>query len=495
MRETDHTDLALVLKGKAPIIILETYDEPEALALLGRLRKGLFGSAWRWTHTQGLEPLGFGLELKNPEEYTEPSAMLKYLKAQHGAQLFVLCDLHPFIDEPKVVRYLKDIALDALSKKQKLVLLSHQLKVPAELKRLSVKAQIRLPDAEEIMSIVREQAREWQEDNHGQKIRTDSETLDRLVANLIGLPHQDVRRLAHGAIVDDGAITDADLPELTRAKFALMDMEGVLHFEYSTEHLQDVAGFTQLKSWLARRRAAFIEAKSRSGGADIPKGVLLFGVQGGGKSLAAKAIAGVWGVPLLRLDMASLYNKYIGETERNLREALKLADLMEPCVLWVDELEKGLAEDSDNAVGKRLLGTLLTWMAERKSRVFLVATSNDVSQLPPELMRKGRFDEIFFVDLPATTVREDIFRIHMTKRRLSIEDIDLSELAAMSEGFTGAEIEQVIVSALYEASAEEKVLAQRHLEHCLRNTQPLSVLRAEHMASLRHWASERAINA
>ena len=229
---------------------------------------------------------------------------------------------------------------------------------------------------------------------------------------------------------------------------------------------------------------------------DAPKGVLLFGVQGGGKSLAAKAIAGIWGLPLLRLDMASLFNKFIGETEKNLRKSLELADLMAPCVLWMDEIEKGLANDSsDNATGKRLLGTLLTWMAERKSRVFMVATSNDISILPPELMRKGRFDEVFFVDLPDNETREIIFRIHMEKRKINPESFDLAVLAQQTEGFTGAEIEQAIVSGIYSARAQKENVNQVHVSRAILNTQPLSVVMSEKIERLRSWAIKRAVAA
>lgn len=274
-----------------------------------------------------------------------------------------------------------------------------------------------------------------------------------------------------------------------------MDMDGVLHYEYSTVAIADVAGLQRLKSWLAERKAVVLNAGAHAG-LDAPKGVLLFGVQGGGKSLAAKAIAGAWGLPLLRLDMAALYNKFVGETERNLRDALKLADTMSPCVLWIDEIEKGLAQgDSDNATSKRLLGTLLTWMAERKTQVFLVATSNDISALPPELMRKGRFDEIFFVDLPDAETRRSIFAIHMKKRGLSDKGFDLSALADISDGFTGAEIEQAVVSATYTAAAQGEPVVAAFLANAILNTSPLSVVMAEKMAQLRSWAQDRAVPA
>jgi SpoVK/Ycf46/Vps4 family AAA+-type ATPase len=258
-----------------------------------------------------------------------------------------------------------------------------------------------------------------------------------------------------------------------------------------------VGGQRNLKKWLERRRPVFAGDASASG-LDIPKGVLLLGVQGGGKSLAAKAIAGSWAAPLLRLDVGALYNKYHGETERNLREALETAEAMAPCVLWLDEIEKGLStggDSSDGGVSRRVLGALLTWMSDRKSRVFMVATANDISRLPPELMRKGRFDEIFFVDLPSEEVRAEIFTIHLQKRSQTPDLFDVGILAARAKGFSGAEIEQVVIAGMYEAYANNTALSTALLNNEIKNTRPLSVIRAEEVNDLREWASERTVKA
>jgi len=489
----NNNDLKLILNTQASLIVVETWDETRSVDLLQNFFRNASLPAWRWSVTEGLFPLGFGLELANPEQYAEPENVLRYIKEYRKPGAFVLCDLHPFLETPKIIRLLKDIALSYSQSQHKLVLVSHRLQLPPELSRLAVSVSLSMPSEDEILGIIREQARIWGDKNRKAKIKTDNQTLQKLVNNLKGLPHQDVRRLAYGAIADDGAITEDDLPEVTKAKFALMNMEGVLHFEYSTAHLRDVAGLYTLKKWLENRREALSSEDSKL---DPPKGVLLFGVQGGGKSLAAKAIAGVWGLPLLRLDMAALFNKYIGETERNLREALKLADLMSPCVLWLDEIEKGMADGSDDSgMPKRLLGTLLTWMAERKSRVFMVATSNDISQLPPELMRKGRFDEIFFVDLPDSQTRYSIFSIHLEKRELEPAHFNLDALAQLSDGFTGAEIEQAVVSATYSAAARGRDICDELLQEAIQQTQPLSVVMAERMDELRAWAKERAVRA
>jgi hypothetical protein len=485
----ESTDLHLLLSGEHRLLGLETHDEPRALHLildhLGTKPLPL----WRWSVTEGLNPLGLSLMDTQDKPNTHSlEAALRHIKSLSANGLFVLCDTHPYLDDPIVIRLIKDLVF-ANHPAHKLLLLGPSLPLAPELARQALKLKMALPAETEILSMVRESALAWAKRRGAATTAPDALAINALVSSLKGLPHGDVQRLIKGAIDDDGVVTLSDLPALNRAKFELMNLSGVLHFEYHTAHLRDVAGFSLLKRWLNDRREPFLRAEK-----DIPKGVLLMGIQGGGKSLAAKAVAGVWGLPLLRLDMAQLYNKFIGETERNLREALQLADQLAPCVLWMDELEKGLADgSSDNGLGQRLLGSLLTWMSERKSRVFLVATSNEIRALPPELLRKGRFDEIFFVDLPAANQRLQIFTIHLQKREQPLDHLDLNRLAALSDGFTGAEIEQAIVSGLYNAQARNCSLDQALLEKALAQTCPLSVLMAEPLAALRAWAEGRAL--
>ncbi|MGD8672638.1 MAG: AAA family ATPase, partial [Thiogranum sp.] len=271
------------------------------------------------------------------------------------------------------------------------------------------------------------------------------------------------------------------------------DQGGALSFELDTAAFGDVGGLDRLKRWLLQRREVFLEPDSTL---DPPRGILLVGVQGGGKSLAAKAVAGLWQLPLLRLDFGTLYNKFFGETERNLRSSLATAEAMAPCVLWVDEIEKAIASgDYDSGTSKRVLGTLLTWMAERRAPVFLVATANRIDNLPPELVRKGRLDEIFFVDLPDTPTRLKIFEIHLAKRDHAPHDFELMRLATASEGFSGAEIEQAVVAGLYLAREQGEKLTTAHLLTELAQTRPLSVVMAEQLAALRAWAAQRTVPA
>ena len=492
----DTKDLATILNARIPIVAIESADERRVLALLLRLAMERQLSFYQWRVTRGLELGGFGPAPDKAAELTDPEALLAHIAGTPGPALYALCDFHPYLkDAPTNVRYLKDIALDHEQLGNTTVLVSHTLEVPVELGRVTAKFNLRLPSDDELMGMVRTQAKAWSE-QHRQKVRTDQRTLDRLVANLRGVSHADAQVLIRHAVFDDGAITESDIPEVNRLKFELMDSEGVLRFEYDTESLASVAGLDNLKSWLALRRHAFLAEQ-----ADRPRGVLLLGVQGGGKSLAARAIAGFWGLPLLRLDFGTLYNKYFGETERNLRNSLRQAELMAPCVLWMDEVEKGVATGgSDNATSKRVLSTLLTWMAENRRPVFIVATANDIAELPPELVRKGRLDEIFFVDLPDAATRAEIFRIHLAKRSLAPEHFDLDELARAAEGFTGAEVEEAIVSARYLAGAraDEGVageVGQGDVLAAVNRTFPMSVMRAESIDALRTWARDRTVPA
>lgn len=489
----DIHDLGLVLDSKAKLILIESWDEPRVLQTLTSLavKRGL--GLQMWSVTEGLQRLGFGGAPEEGEASLEPEAALKLIKADPQPTLYVLCDLHPFlVDNPKLVRLLKEIAMNEAPNKPTLVLVSHACKLPPEVQRYASRFRLALPSEDELLAIVRDEATAWSARNRNARVRTDNRTLQQVVKNLRGMSHAEARALARNVICDDGAITQEDLPELNKTKFQLLDMEGVLSFEYDTERFAEVGGLSNLKRWLAERQDIFLEGKA----VDLPKGVLLVGVQGGGKSLAAKAVAGLWGLPLLRLDFACLYNKFFGETERNLREALLLAEQMAPCVLWMDEVEKGLASgDHDGGVSQRVLGTLLTWMAERKAPVFVVATANAIARLPPELVRKGRFDELFFVDLPDAAIRAEIFRIHLVRRELEPAGFDLAQLAAASEGFSGAEIEQLVVSALYAAQAQQQAVDQGLLLQGIQGTAPLSVVMAEDLEALRTWAAGRTVNA
>ncbi|HEB56952.1 MAG TPA: AAA family ATPase [Gammaproteobacteria bacterium] len=487
----DRHDLELVLQSRIPIVALETREERRAMELLRSLMLTSGQRLFRWTVTEGMISVVHGLGLQS--ETVEPAAALLQIKNDKKEGVYVLVDFHPWLDDPVHVRLLKDIAIQYEQYGQTIVLLSHHLDIPPELSHYCASVSLNLPDSDKIASIVRETAVAWSREHAGQRVRADKSILDKLVRNLAGLTVAEVRRLAKRVIYDDGAINADDLPRLLKAKYELLNRDGVLQYEYDTEEFSQIGGFAHLRKWLAQRKNSF---QNENRILDRPKGLLLLGVQGCGKSLAAKATAGDWGLPLLRLDVGSLFNKFHGETERNLRETLKAAEAMSPCVLWIDEIEKGFSVSAnDNGTSKRVLGTLLTWMAENKEAVFLVATANDIDALPPELIRKGRMDEIFFVDLPDLSARRHIFEIHLRRREQDPIHFSLAELARKSKGFSGAEIEQVVVSALYSAQAQSSRLSDELIAEEIAQTRPLSVLMGEKIKRLRDWAESRTVSA
>lgn len=491
----DAHDLGLILDSRVPLVVIQSHEENRVLDLLMQVTNKRTLPMQVWSLTDGLRSMGFAMGEPEGDSLQDPEAALTAIKRTTCKGVFVLCDFHPFLnnDHPRLVRLLKDIVLQYERVNRTIVLLSHALEPPPELRRHCACFALSVPGEEQILSIIREEAQAWSTQNNNQRVKTDKQTLDKIVANLRGLSQSDVRRLARGLIFDDGAISEDDLPEINRGKFQLMDMHGVLSYEYNTEQFSNVGGLHHLKQWLEQRQNAFLAADGTS---DIPKGILLLGVQGSGKSLAAKSVAGLWGLPLLRLDFGALYNKFYGESEKNLREALKLAELMSPCVMWFDEIEKGIANQGhDDGTSQRVLGALLTWMAERTKPVFVVATSNNISRLPPELIRKGRLDEIFFVDLPDVATREDIFTIHLRRRKHDPGQFAVSQLAEAAEGFSGAEIEQAIVAAMYTAMAQEKPLNTAGLLEEIARTRPIAVVMAEEIAALRLWAKDRTVSA
>ena len=488
-------DLEVLLRSHTPIIVIETHDEARILETLQSMTIRSSADAYlplfRWTVTDGLQRLDIALEPQTIN--AEPTDALRHIRAVTKPGIYVLLDFHPFLDDPVHVRLLKDICMRYREIPRQIVLLSHAVKLPNELEAYSARFDMALPSEAERHAIVERVANEWANENPGSRVTADPKAHAMLIQNLAGLTYRDTERLARNAIFVDGVIDQSDLPEVMQAKYELLNRAGSLHFEYDTARFSDVGGMDRLKSWLSQRRPAF-RGEQDVAHLDAPKGILLTGIQGCGKSLAAKATAGVFGVPLLRLDFGALYDKYHGETERKLRESLATADVMAPCVLWIDEIEKGLAgRGGETGTTQRVLGTFLTWMAEKQRRVFVVATANDINSLPPELVRKGRFDEIFFVDLPGLRVRASILAIHLSSREQSLADFDIEALARAMQGFSGAEIEQAVVSALYAAHAAGLALSTALILEEVGQTQPLSVVMRERIDALRQWADGRTV--
>jgi hypothetical protein len=398
-------ELEMLLASHFAIVVVESREEARVLQLIreagARASRGRQWSIFKWTVTEGLARMDADFGAQRP--LADPAQLLRHLKATPAAGIYVLLDFHPYLSDPVNVRMIKDIAQGYDKVPRTLVLLSHEINLPQELEHLSVRLTLGRPTRNERLMVVTRVAQEWAALHGGRAPKIDDKALEHLVDNLAGLDAPDTERLARQAIFDDGALTMSDLPAVLAAKYQLLNRGGTLSYEPDTAKFADIGGLARLRQWLISRKPAF---DGSAPALDPPKGVMLLGVQGCGKSLAARAAAGIFAVPLLRLDFGALYSKWHGESEKNLRDSLRAAESLAPCVLWVDEMEKALASgEGDSGVSRRVLGTFLTWLAEQRARIFVVATANDISALPPELVRKGRFDEIFFVDLPKSAAR------------------------------------------------------------------------------------------
>ncbi|GAA5067009.1 AAA family ATPase [Lysobacter panacisoli] len=493
---TELQDLTALIRANTPLIVIETRDEARVVELFRQALMHVWRALHRWSITEGLRRIDLDRE-DAAEIAPDASNTLQAIRNADQRGIYVLLDFHPYLGYAGTQRQLRDIVQRRDCQPHVLVLVGHKVELPPELDAIAVRYAPRLPDANALLKLVREEAENYAREHGGKRVEVDSEAVQQIVRNLRGLDPIDARRIARHLIFEDGALGPDDLPQLAKLKFELLNRSGHLHYEYDSARMDEVAGAARFKRWIEQRRGVFVSGDAPPG-LDPPKGVLLLGVQGCGKSMLAKAVAAGFGVPLVRLDFGTLYDKFHGETEKNLRAALASAEQLEPCVLWIDEIEKGLAGDggdSDGGVSRRVLGYLLTWMAERRSRVFLVATANQIDELPPELLRKGRFDEIFFVDLPSPAVREQLFALHLRKRSLDPSTFDLAGLATASDGFSGAEIEQAIVAALYAAHAAKAPLVDFTLRNELKQTRPLSVLMGEQVQALREWANGRTVPA
>ena len=496
LRVDPQAELEVLLASQCPLILVETREEARAIGLVRaaalKLHRARGWPVFQWTLTEGLERIDIsnGPLLKGT---TEPEPVLRRIKAATGPGIYVLLDFHPFLESPLHVRLIKDIAQAYEQSARTLVFVSHEISWPGELEHLGARLPMQLPTVAERAQIVARVIQEWADAHRGRTPAIDPAAEAALADNLAGLTQSDALRLARRAVFNDGALGMGDVAQAQAARYRLLNRAGVLSYEPNVAEFAEVGGMKRLRDWLQRRRSAF-EAHANT--PDPPRGVLLLGVQGCGKSLAAKAAAALFGVSLLRLDVGAIFSKWHGESEKNLRESLAAADALAPCVLWIDEIEKAFAAgDSDGGTSRRVLGSFLTWLAEKRSRVFVVATANDIQALPAELVRKGRFDEIFFVDLPDAAARAEILRIHAARRGLALGAREATALAARSEGFTGAELEQAVVAAVYHVQQGAQALDARAIARELARTRPLSVVMAEKVAALRSWAAERTVPA
>ena len=486
--------LCLLVNSRNPIITVETGEEQRLLVLLEGVAERLSIPLYTWSVTTGLARVG-GAALYNSDQ---PEQALANIGAIQGDAIFLLKDFARYCDNDRVSRRLRDLADGFRTARRSLVLLAASLSLPPELSADAVEFQLGLPSAEELLGGVRRTLAELNA-SQGLPNALDAVGMGQLAKNLTGLSEEEALRVLCQCVLARGKADTGLLDDVLEAKRQALRTEGLLETVKRDASFNDIAGLQRLREWIAKRKSAWTPEGQRFGLVP-PKGVLITGVQGCGKSLAARAVAGEWGYELVRLDAGALYDKFVGESEKRLRKALDLAQKLSPVVLWIDEIEKAFASagasgDADAGLSQRLLATLLTWMQDRESGVFLAATSNNITVLPPEMLRKGRFDEIFFVDLPNTQIRASLFTLHLKKRGRDPGAFDAAKLAQASEGFSGAEIEQAIVSGLYTAFSQKQQLSTEILLAEIKSTQPLSVTRAKEIASIRDWAKNRAVPA
>jgi len=485
--------LSLLINSRSPIITVETSEEQRLLAVLERVAVQLDVPLYVWSVTTGLGRAG-GAALYNSDQ---PEQALTNISTIQGNGIFLLKDFARYCDNDRISRRLRDLADGCRTARRAIVILAAAMTLPAELAADAAPFQLGLPSAEELVNGVRRTLAELAA--QGISNGLDLPALTQLAKNLSGLSEEEAMRVLRQCVLSRGRADAGVLEAVLEGKRQALHTSGLLETVKRDASFNDVAGLQRLREWIVKRKSALTPEGQRFGLVP-PKGILIMGVQGCGKSLAARAVAGEWGYELARLDAGALYDKYVGESEKRLRKALDLAQKLAPVVLWIDEIEKafasaGVSGDADAGLSQRLLATLLTWMQDRESGVFLAATSNNITVLPPEMLRKGRFDEIFFVDLPNAATRAALFTLHLKKRGRDASAFDVAKLAAVSEGFSGAEIEQSIAAGLYTAFSKKQQLSTEILLGEIQATQPLSVTRAEEVASIREWAKGRAVPA
>jgi SpoVK/Ycf46/Vps4 family AAA+-type ATPase len=403
------------------------------------------------------------------------------------------------MEDPVVVRRLRDVGQKFATNRRTIILTAPKISIPPELASLVEFLELPIPDRQRLRQIIDEVLFRVSK-MHTLQRRLDANGLDVMAENLRGLTEEEAERAISQALVARYALCPEIITDVLEAKKAQLKRSEMLDFVEASDTLASVGGLDNLKRFLAQRRGSW-EDQAREFGLDPPRGVIILGVQGCGKSMCARAIAGEWKLPLVKFDTAAVYDKYIGETEKRIQKVFKVAEGLAPCVLWIDELEKvfaGSGPDSasaDAGVSSRLLASFLSWMQDRKAPVFVAATCNNVSVLPPELIRKGRFDELFFVDLPSQGERKQIFAIQLDKRKRNPAEFNLDQVAAAAQGFSGAEIESVVQTALYAAYSQKQQLTTQNLLAAIQATVPLSTTRAEEIEALREWAEKRAVPA
>ncbi|NJN32799.1 MAG: AAA family ATPase [Synechococcales cyanobacterium RM1_1_8] len=503
-------DLQTLVLSCHPLIVIETIEEERVAALLAQTAQDMQMPMMEWSYAQGLCRTSGTFRAPWDEGYAksgnqaqafdgtvEPAEMLKHIAELKVQAIYWLKDLGEHLRDPKVARHLREVIGAFAQNRTVMVVTGERVELPGAIAYDAAYCDLKLPNAQELGRIVRQVVRHLSAKN---RIQIHLEPADEvaLVHALSGMTLNQARQSLSYAAMEDGRLDASDVSNILHRKSQIIRAGGLLEY-FPVEDLPTaLGGFAGLKTWLSRARVGF-SPQAQALNLQPPKGILIVGMQGCGKSLAAKAIARAWKMPLLKLDAGRLYNKYVGESESNFRKAVTLAEGIAPAVLWIDEIEKSFGnsggDGGDGGLSQRLFGSFLTWLQEKSQEVFVVATANDISKIPPELLRKGRFDEIFFVDLPTAAERETILRLHLKKRKQEPQQFDLAGLVAATDGFNGAEIEQAVITALYRALHQQQALETELLITQIREMIPLSVARRADLERLRAIAQTSFVSA
>ncbi|MGN6553092.1 MAG: AAA family ATPase [Verrucomicrobiota bacterium] len=496
------TEIETLIRARYPILYIITNEEMRVQNMVVEIAAKRQKKVFEWTYSNGIVPAGSSIQSQKSRSAStkDPLAALDQVIEQVEPAIFLFKDFHPFLSKNNfaIIRKLKDIALHLKNSFKTIILISPVMEIPAELDKEVTVLNFPQPTKEDLGAMLDKIVAEVR-DRKQIQIDLDGDGRERLLQAALGLTLGEAENVFAKIIVQEQRLSGDYVKEVFAEKQQIIRKSGLLEYHAAEEDFASVGGLSVLKDWLTKRSVAFTE-EARAFGLPSPKGILLIGVQGCGKSLCAKAVSRLWQLPLLRFDMGRMFGSLVGSSEENVRRAIAVAESVAPAVLWVDEIDKAFVGSqssgaTDGGTTARVFGTFLTWLSEKQAPVFVVATANDVSQLPPELLRKGRLDEIFYVDLPNEEERGEIFRIHLTKRGRAEKDFDLAALVETSEDLSGAEIEEAIISALYDAFYAKQQLATSHVLSTLAQTVPLAKTMSEKISAQRNWASGRARNA
>jgi SpoVK/Ycf46/Vps4 family AAA+-type ATPase len=495
MSQTFLEQIDELVRARYTLLYVVTWEEQRARELLAQVASKQQKALFEWSITDGLHRISSGVNgaSEAPKRQRDVLAVLNEILQADASAIYVLKDFHAYLEAPEIIRQLRDLGFALRQTRKTIIVLSPVVKIPRELEKAITIVDLPLPTYDELRGLLK--------DTIGSaagrfRVELSNADADALIKAAQGLTLAEAENAFAKAIVRDSLLSGDDIHAVIEEKKQIIRKSGLLEYYDVSEQMRDVGGMDVLKDWLSKRVRAF-GRDAHDYGLPEPRGMLLLGVQGCGKSLVAKAVASAWRFPLLRMDMSRIFQAYIGSSEDNMRRALTMAESLAPVVLWVDEIEKALSGvdgsgSSDAGTTARLVGLFLTWMQERKAPVFIVATANGIKGLPPELMRKGRLDEIFFVDLPRGRERAEIFQIHLTKLKRDPAKFDMAELVRATSGFSGAEIEQAIIGALHESFFENREVESRDILKTVAKTVPLSRTMRESVDDLRAWAADRA---